>query len=527
MTTGQGMLAKKLLKHGDCYVISPASAIDFIPVKTPDFAVRRTPMNPYVSSFSRRDFLLRSGSGFGALALSALMSGKANGASSVTYDPIRPFAPRKPHFAGKAKSVIFLHMVGGPSQVDTFDYKPQLQRLNGQPVPDSFRDSVAPTKFGNVFHGCKNELMGSPWKFSQHGQSGRWVSELFPNIAKHVDDMCFIYSMQADSNNHAPSCLQLHTGETVAGKASMGSWITYGLGTENQNLPGYVLLYEAGPYGGVANFSNGYLPAAFQATRLRVTGSPVFNLMPSEEFAAGQRQSLDLINEFNGRHREARPGMTELDARIASYELAYKMQSSALEVGDLESETANTRSSYGLDHKDDKVVSFGRKCLLARRLVESGVRFVQIYNTIDKDGWDAHKDLTGNHGMHALQTDQPIAALLADLKQRNLLDQTLVVWAGEFGRTPMMQGEQGRQHNAAGFTIWMAGGGVQAGKTIGSTDDLGLVAVDQPHGFKDVHATILAALGLRCDDLFFEHDGRTERLTGIVGNAEVIKGVLA
>ena len=475
---------------------------------------------------SRRDFLRQTGGGFGALALSALMRLDGRAATPVTFDPISPYLPRKPHFAPKAKSVIFLHMVGGPSQVDTFDYKPLLQELNGKPVPDSFRNGLAPTKYGHVFHDCKNELMGSSWKFSQHGQSGRWVSDLLPHTAKHVDDMCFIHSMQAESNNHAPASIQLHTGETVAGKASMGSWITYGLGTENQNLPGYVLLYEAGPYGGVANYSNGYLPAAFQATRLRDVGAPVLDLVPPKWFAKGQRQSLDLMHDLNLKHRSARPGVTELDARIASYELAYKMQSAAMEVGDLESESRATKTSYGLDQKDEQLVKYARKCLLARRLVERGVRFVQIYNTYDKDAWDAHKDLDGNHAAMARQTDQPVAALLADLKQRNLLDQTLVVWTGEFGRTPMMQGERGRQHNAAGFTLWMAGGGIKPGTSIGSTDELGLVAIDKPHGFRDVHATILAALGLHCDELFFEHDGRTERLTGIAGNADPIPGAL-
>ncbi|MEI6537696.1 MAG: DUF1501 domain-containing protein [Verrucomicrobiaceae bacterium] len=478
------------------------------------------------SGCSRRDFLSRAGNGFGALALSALMRMDARAAvPAVSIDPVNPFLPRKPHFAPKAKSVIFLHMVGGPSQVDTFDYKPVLQKLDGQPVPDSIRQAILKTRHSNVFVDCKN-LMASPYKFSQHGKSGLWVSELYPNLANHVDDLCFINSMQADSNNHAPASYQMHTGETVPGKASLGAWITYGLGTENQNLPGYVVLFEGGPYGGAANDSNGFLPAAFQGTRLRDKGAPVLDLLPPSKFADGQRASLDLVHELNMKHRAARPGMTELDARIASYELAYRMQSAALEVGDMEKESPQTQASYGLNHQDAQVVKFGRKCLLARRLVERGVRFVQIYNTYDKEGWDAHAHLDQNHPPLARQTDQPIAALLADLKQRNLLDETLVIWAGEFGRTPMMQGEQGRQHNAAGFTVWMAGGGVKAGTQIGMTDEIGLMAVDKPHGFKDLHATILAALGIRCDDLFFEHEGRLERLTGIAGNGEVIPGVL-
>lgn len=463
------------------------------------------------------------------MALGALMGPDAQGTNqpaAVILDPINPFAPRLPHIVPKAKSVIFLFMVGGPSQVDTFDYKPTLQKLDGKPVPDAIKAALKASKHANVFTGCKDELMASPYKWAQHGQSGMWVSELYPQVAKHADELCFIHSLQADSNNHAPASYQLHTGEIQAGKASLGSWITYGLGTENQNLPGYVLLFDAGPLGGAANYSNGFLPAAFQGTRLRDEGTPVLDLLPPADFAPGQRASLDLIRELNLKHREARAGATELDARIASYELAYRMQSAALEVGDLERETPALRRSYGLDHKEKRLAAFGRKCLLARRLVERGVRFVQLYDMPDKDGWDAHDQVTKNHTPRALWTDQPIAALLADLKQRGLLDETLVVWASEFGRTPMMQGDKGRQHNAAGFTVWMAGGGVQPGLRIGATDEIGLMAVEKPHPFKDLHATILTALGIRSDDLYFEHAGRSERLTGVAGSAKVIPGVL-
>ena len=417
-------------------------------------------------------------------------------------------------------------MVGGPSHVDTFDYKPELQKLNGKPVPDSIRKAVNATKFANVFHGCKDELMGSPYKFSQHGQSGLWVSELYPQVAEHVDDLCVIHSMQADSNNHAPASYQLHTGDIRPGKASLGSWVTYGLGTENQNLPGYVMLFEAGPLGGAANYSNGFLPAAFQPTRLRDTGTPVLDLLPPPEFADGQRASLDLIRELNLKHRETRPGFAELDARIASYELSYRMQSAALEVGNVDTEPDYLRRSYGFEHSDKRTVSFARKCLLSRRLVERGVRFVQVYDMPDKDGWDAHGDLVKNHTPRARWTDQPIAALLSDLKQRGLLDETLVIWASEFGRTPMMQGNNGRQHNAAGFTIWMAGGGVKPGQRLGATDDLGLLAVESPVHFRDLHATILAALGIKNDNLYWEVSGRQERLTGVAGSGKVIPRVL-
>lgn len=477
---------------------------------------------------SRRDFLRGLGGGFGALALTALAGLEARGASStsIDLDPINPFAPRLPHFPAKAKSVIFLFMVGGPSQVDTFDYKPELQKLNGQPVPASIKDALKNSKHANVFEGCKDELMASPFKFAQHGASGMWVSELHPQIAEHVDDLCFIHSLQADSNNHAPASYQLHTGEIQAGKASLGSWLTYGLGTLNQNLPGYVLLFDAGPLGGAANYSNGFLPPAFQGTRLRDQGTPVLDLLPPANFAEGQRASIDLIQELNLRHRQSRPGFAELDARIASYELAYRMQSAALEVGDIEKESSAVRASYGLDQNEERLAKFGRKCLLARRLVERGVRFVQIYDMPDKDGWDAHANLTKNHAPRARWIDQPVAALLADLKQRGLLEETLVICASEFGRTPMMQGDNGRQHNAAGFTVWLAGGGVRPGTRIGATDEIGLMAVDRPHSFKDFHATILAALGMRNDDLSFEHNGRAERLTGVAGTGKVIDGVL-
>lgn len=470
------------------------------------------------------------GAGFGAVALGALSTWEARAAavdSGVPRDPLNPFAPRTPSLRPRAKSVIFLFMVGGPSQIDTFDYKPELQRLNGKPVPESIRKAVEATRFANVFHGCKDELMASPFGWSRHGQSGMWVSNLMPQVARSVDDLCFIHSMQADSNNHAPASYQLHTGDIRPGKASLGSWTTYGLGSMNRDLPGYVMLFDAGPLGGAANYSNGYLPAAFQPTRLRDTGTPVLDLLPPNDLAAGQRDSLDFMREMNLAHREARPGFTELDARIASYELAYRMQSSALEVGQLDAEPASVRTLYGFEHADTRARSFGRKCLLARRLVERGVRFVQLYDMPDKDGWDAHAGLRDNHVPRARWTDTAVAGLLTDLRQRGLLDETLVIWASEFGRTPMMQGDRGRQHNAAGFTLWMAGGGVRPGQRIGATDALGLLATESPVQVKDLHATILASLGLDHESLFFNVSGRQERLTGIAGGARVIPGVLA
>jgi hypothetical protein len=486
-------------------------------------------MNHAACDCSRRGFLGQLGAGFGALAFEALRRQELRAAvrrSPPVIDPLQPFAPRAPHFTPRAKSVIFLFMVGGPSQVDTFDYKPVLQKLDGQPLPGSLRKELAGTKFSNVTFGCEDKLLASPYRWRQYGQSGMWVSELFPHVAQHVDDLCFIHSMQAESNNHAPASYQLHTGDVRVGKASLGSWTTYGLGSENQDLPAYVVLFDAGPLGGAGNYSNGFLPAAFQPTRLRDQGTPVLDLLPPAEFADGQRDSLDLIRELNLRHRETRAGFTELDARLASYELAYRMQSSALEVGNLAEESQHTQRSYGLEQADERTRSFGRKCLLARRLVERGVRFVQLYDMPDKDGWDAHSKLTANHTPRARWTDQPVAALLADLKQRGLLDETLVIWASEFGRTPLLQSDGGRNHNSAGFTIWLAGGGVRPGVRIGATDETGYFAVEQPTPFRDLHATILAALGLDNDALSFHTSGREERLTGVAGSARVIPGVL-
>jgi len=474
---------------------------------------------------TRRLFLEGIGGGFGALAFEALRRQELLAAPPPAIDLNHPNAPRPPHFAAKAKSVIFLYMVGGPAPMDTFDYKPQLQKLDGKPCPESFKQALAP-KHANVPHGCKPELFASPFKWKQYGKSGMYVSALFPEIAKHVDDLCFIHSMQADSNNHAPASYQMHTGEIRPGKASLGSWTTYGLGSENRDLPGYVVLFDAGPLGGAANYTNGFLPAAFQPVRWRDRGPPALDLTPPSEFAGAQRETLDLVQALNAAHRQSHAGEDALDARIASYELAYRMQAAALSVNDIDQEPGHVRRSYGLEHKDPRTQSFGRKCLLARRLVERGVRFVQLYDMPDKDGWDAHSKVVDNHTPRARWTDQPIAGLLSDLKRTGLLSSTLVIWASEFGRTPMMQDNQGRQHNAAGFTVWLAGGGVKGGVRIGATDEIGLNAIDRPTQFKDLHASILKALGLHNDDLWFEVNGRQERLTGVAGSASVITGVL-
>ncbi len=471
----------------------------------------------------RRNFLSSLGCGLGVLASQIVQADETAivGRKGLQLDPLRPYAPRQPHFKPRAKSVIVLFMVGGPASMDSFDYKPVLQQSDGKPLPVSVRDSIKGGKFADVLHGTKDQLMASPYRWQQYGEQGIWISELFPHTAKQADKLCFLHSLQADSNNHAPASYQLHTGDVRAGKASLGAWVTYGLGSENQDLPSYVVLFDAGPLGGAANYSNGFLPAAFQPTHLRSKGAPVLDLLPPDGLANHQRGSLDLIQKFNVQHRRDREGFTDLEARIASYELAYRMQASALEVGDLDNEPQYLHAAYGLDHQDERTRSFARKCMLARRLVERGVRFVQLYDMPDKDGWDAHDNLVKNHTPRARWTDQPVAALLEDLGQRGLLDETLVIWMSEFGRTPTMQGKNGRQHNAAGFTIWMAGAGVQPGR-IGATDEFGLKAVERPIHFRDLHATILNALGLHHEELYYEINGRQERLTGVAGSAKLI-----
>jgi hypothetical protein len=475
---------------------------------------------------NRRDFLATTAGGIGNIAVTSLLAQQSQAESTEAMpriDPLDPLLPRDPHFPARAKNVIFLYMYGGPSQVDTFDYKPELFRLNGQPVPDSIKQIS--DKVGGVFNSSKDKLMAGPWKFKQRGESGLWISDLLPHTAQHADKLCVIRSMYCDSSNHAPATYQMNTGSILGGRPSLGSWLTYGLGSENQNLPGYVLLFKVGGLGGSANWSNGFLPAAFQGTRFRETGSPVLNLRPPNELAGVQRSTLDAIQAFNQKHREARPGVLDLDGRIASYELAYRMQSEAMQIGDMSGETQKTQTMYGLDDSNKDMAKFGRMCLQARRLVEKGVRVVQLYNAVDKLAWDSHTDNTENHNRNAAQTDKPIAALLTDLNQRGMLDDTLVVWASEFGRTPMEQGNGGRNHNPYGFTVWMAGGGVRGGQTIGATDEIGLRAEQNPHHVKDFHATILAAMGIHNDDLFFSHHGRDERLTGVAGVANPIPGV--
>ena len=442
----------------------------------------------------------------------------------ATIDPLRPLAPRPPHRTGKAKNLIVLYQYGGPSQVDLFDRKPLLETLAGQPVPESIKGIS--DQVGGVINHCKDSLLCPPWSWRQYGECGLWVSDRMPLTAQHADRLCVVRSMHGDSSNHAPATYQMNTGSILGGKPSLGSWLTYGLGSENANLPGYVMLFEVGGLGGSANWSNAFLPAAYQGTRFRHDGQALANLEPPPGFAPVQRSTLDLTQAFNRGHLAGRPGQPDLEGRIATYELAYRMQTEAADVGDLADESAETLALYGVDDPHRPTASYGRMCLLARRLVERGVRVVQLYNAVDKYGWDGHDKSHEFHERNSRQTDGPTAALLADLARRGLLDETLVVWGGEFGRTPMEQGEGGRNHNPYGFTIWLAGGGVNGGRSIGATDEIGLRAVEDRQHVRDLHATILAAFGLDHERLVFPHDGRDERLTGVLGAARPIGGVL-
>lgn len=487
---------------------------------------------------ARRDFLAHVSGSLAAVALSSLLAdrnvvgGAEEGAARATlrFDPANPLAERPTHIVPRAKRVICLFMNGAPSQVDTFDYKPLLQELSGQPVPESFKALRSNDKVGGVFNACHDQLLASPFQFAQHGAAGMWFSDLFPRLSTRADDLCVIRSMVSDSSNHAPATYLMNTGAVLAGRPSVGSWVTYGLGSENQSLPGYVLLFEVGPFGGAQNHAAAFLPGAFQGTRFFSEGDVVLNLNPPAERAATQRATFDLLSTLNSRHREQRPAISDLDARVSAYELAYRMQSAALNLGDFGSETQSTLSLYGVDSPNEATAKYARKCLMARRLVEQGVRFVQIYNTMDGYGWDAHggpHSVEQNHRRNADQVDQPIAGLLTDLKQRGLLEDTLVLWLSEFGRTPMHQGDRGRNHSPYGFSIWMAGGGVQGGQVIGETDEIGLRAISPQYTPKHVHATILKSLGIQPDQLFFEIAGRQERLTGVAGSSTPIPGVLA
>ncbi len=461
---------------------------------------------------SRRDLLRTAGGGIGSLALADLL--RAEGLQRVS-----PLAVQQPHFAAKAKAVISIFCYGGVSQVDTFDPKPELLKRQGETIPG---------KTIQVSQGTPGGLMPSSWQFKKHGQCGMDVSSLFPHVATKVDEIALIRSMYCISNDHAPALYQMNTGFIQAGHPSMGSWLTYGLGTENQNLPGFVVFadWRGGPIGGAPNWSNGFMPAAYQGTPFRSSGDPIVDLKPPTEMTPERQQKwLRLLGQMNEEHQAKNPEDTELAARIRSYELAYQMQSSAVEAVELTKESAATRALYGLDEKPTEYV--GRQCLMARRLVERGVRFVQIYSGGGNftESWDAHFDLELNHGMHCAETDKPIAGLLTDLKSRGLLDSTLVIWHGEFGRMPISQRLNGRDHNPQGFSVWMAGGGVKGGTIHGATDEYGLNAVENRTSVNDLHATILHLMGMNHEKLTYPYNGRNMRLTDVAGN--VIKEVVA
>jgi hypothetical protein len=473
----------------------------------------------YLKFITRRQFFRRCNAGLGTVALASLLQGETRAAPAD-----EPLAPKQPHFKAKAKNVIYLHMAGAPSTLDLFDYKPKLIELNGKPCPESYIK-------GQQFAFIKGtpKLLGTPHKFAKHGKSGQEMCDLLPHLATVADDIAIVRSLFTDQFNHAPAQLFVHTGSPRLGRPSMGSWLSYGLGTENQNLPGFVVLISgtANPDGGASLWGSGFLPTIHQGVQLRSQGDPVLFLSNPEGMDAGTRRaSLDALKALNEMQLQS-VGDPEILTRIRQYELAYRMQTSVPEVMDISKEPKKIHELYGTQ---PGAKSFANNCLLARRLVESGVRFVQLYHW----GWDQHGESMGNDIRHGLvarckETDQPCAALLKDLKQRGLLDSTLVVWGGEFGRTPMNEERGGskwlgRDHNQHSFAIWMAGGGVKAGITYGSTDDLGYHVAENPVPVHDLQATILHLLGLNHEKLTYRFQGRDYRLTDVFGN--VVKGLV-
>lgn len=472
---------------------------------------------------SRRAMLQQTALGFGSLALTALLADESRAAevaAARSIDLRDPLAPRAPHFTARAQRVIFLFMKGGPSHVDTFDFKPLLERDHGKPLPfDKPRVQFAPT----------GTLYKSPWRFQQYGQSGSWVSELFPHVARHVDDLCFIHSLHGTNAAHGGALLKLHTGSDNFVRPSMGAWITYGLGSENRDLPGFVTICPTLAHGGVNNWGSAFLPAAFQGTPLGNASVPSDKARVRYiENAAGtaadvQRAQLDLLAATNRDHLSRTGPDLALEGRINSFELAFRMQRAMPEVENLADESAATHQLYGLD--DPVTANFGRQCLLARRLSERGVRFVQVTHSDAFVQWDQHSDLKKGHDKNAREVDRPIAGLLTDLKARGMLHDTLVLWGGEFGRTPTVQGSDGRDHNPEGFTMWLAGGGVRGGFHYGATDDYGYYAAENKVHIHDLHATLLYLLGLDHLKLTYRYAGRDFRLTDIHG--AVAEGIVA
>lgn len=475
---------------------------------------------------TRREMLWDSGCGFPAVALASLLgqdllSGTAPAEGLGEYK--NPLAPKQPHHEPDATACIFLYMYGGPSQVDTFDYKPEMYGRDNQ--------TVAVKTFGRGGHKNEGRIVEPRWKFKQYGQCGKYVSDLFPHLAQKVDDIAFLHSMTADSPIHGSAMLMMNSGKILSGSPCLGSWLNYGLGTVNENLPGFCVMLDprGGPISGPKNWSSGYMPATYQATVMRSQGNPILDLAPQQGLTAtAQRRLLDTLRESNEEHEAQRRDNSNLSARIASYELAYKMQAHAPEAVDLTQETEATQKLYGLDNP--KTAAFGRQCLLARRLVERGVRFVQIYSggAHNDDNWDAHSDMEFNHNLHAGETDLPIAGLLADLKQRGLLSKTLIVWGGEFGRQPTAEYAKGtgRDHNCFGFTTWMAGGGIKGGTSYGTTDELGSKAVENRLEVKHLHATIMHQMGLDPNGLSYFFGGLNQKLVG-VEEVEPIEEIIA
>ena len=466
--------------------------------------------------------LRTSANGFGGVALLAMLI--QEGVAAVDGGPDRsmsPLSPAAPHFPPRAKNVIFLYMDGGPSQVDTFDPKPLLNKYNGEDPGKFFK--VEPTQFNR-----NGTIFGSPWGFRQYGQSGTWVSDLFPHLARHVDDLCVIRSMVSESPSHTNANFFLHTGLTRSGRPSAGAWVSYGLGSENQNLPSFVVL-NGGliPSGSVACFSNGFLPAAYQGSIFRPEGQPVANIQPSESDARLQQNKISLVRKLDRGVLDQLGGLDQVESAVTNYELAFRMQSAVPELMDLGSETEATQRLYGLESDFEPTRTFGRECLIARRLVERGVRFVELTCpfTPGVDRWDQHKRLRRDHAHNARAIDQPTAALLADLKKRGMLNETLVIWAGEFGRTPFAQGNDGRDHHPYCFTIWMAGGGIRGGYTYGETDEFGYRLVRGRMEIYDLHATMLHLLGLDHERLTFRFSSRDMRLTDVHGH--VVRDLLA
>ena len=478
---------------------------------------------PFPSPSSRRQLLQRAGGGFGMLALASLLdrTGTAQAATSLN-----PLAPKRPMTLGKAKSVIWIFTNGGPSHVDTWDYKPELQKRDGKPL-DGFDPKTG------FFPGSVGPLMASPFAWKQHGQSGTWASDLFPHLSKHVDKMAFIHSCWTQSNNHSPALFMMNTGQTRMGYPCVGSWATYGLGSESDSLPSFVVMSDplnrGLPKGNALNWGAGFLPSVYQGTWLKPKGEPIDNLVPPASLnAKRQRAQLDLLAALDRPALHESPVESELAARIESFELAYRMQSAAPEAFDISNEPEHIKMLYGLDQK--LCAPFAAQCLTARRMVERGVRFVQLYSggMENQLSWDAHNDLVGNHRGFAGESDQPVAALLSDLEQRGMLDDTLVIWGGEFGRLPISQksGKPGRDHNPHAFTVWLAGGGMKPGYHHGESDEIGFKAAVDKVSVHDLHATILAALGLDHEHLTFKFQGLDQRLTG-VESPRVVREVFA